>query len=876
MKAYTRIISTLRSLFRKEELDRDLDEELRSYLDLLAEEKIRAGMNPEQARREARLELGGVEQVKEKVRERRLGATIDTLFQDARYAVRTLMKNAGFTVIAVLILAIGIGANTALFSNIHTALVRGIPFPEPDRLVAGLKTIEGRIAGAVSRVDYYDYRESNVSFEELAALADFSMQHTLTGGPRAELVQAVYVTWNLFTTLGVNAIAGRNFLSEDEAQGGSGATLISYGFWQRRFGGAPDAVGSTITLDGLPLTVVGVMPRGFRFLLHADLWRLVDRDGPFDRTRDSHSHYLVGRLKPGVTVEQAQSEADAIAGSLEEQYPETNASKGFWLTDLHGFMVDDVRLSLLLLMATTVLVLLIACGNVAGLLLARGERRLSEMAMRSALGASKRRLVRQLLTESVILTVAAGALGVIVAYLLQGVLLRLLPVGDLGIDRPVINAWALGFTVLLSIATGLLVGVIPALRGAALQPAQQLRTATHASEGIRGSRLRSGLVVSQVALSIALLIGSGLLIRSLAQLSRVDLGFNPDNLLTGQLRIQAAEYPSRDERNQFFTSLLEELEALPGVESATLINKLPILSPWQDWGIWPADQRPASPLDTYSAMARWVAPGYFETMGIPLVKGRDISATDVPGSPAVVVLSEATARALFDGSDPIGRAVGIGWHDSAFEVVGVVGDVRLNRLRDAPGGAMYMSSAQMGATRLQIAVRTTPDPATLVRPIENLLQQKDPNVLFARPASMTSIVDDGLADFRIVILSLTLFAGLALALAAIGLYGVLAYHVSQRTNEIGIRLAMGASNSDLIGMILKRGLILIGVGLLVGTAGAYPGTLLIRQLLYETRPLDPAAYVGAVGFLGLVAALACFLPAWRATQVDVVEVLRPE
>jgi predicted permease len=874
MQAYTRIRSLLRSLFRKGELDRDLDEELASYLEMQTEEKVRAGLSPEQARREARLELGGVEQVKEKVREKRVGATIDTLFQDARYAVRALGRNAGFTVVSVLILAIGIGANTALFSNIHTVLVRGIPYAEPDRLVAGLKTIEGQVAGPVSRVDYYDYREVNQSFEELAALVDFSAQHTVTGGARPQLVQAGYVTWNLFSTLGINAIAGRNFLPEDETLGGT--ILISYGLWQSRFGGSPDALGSTITLDGSPETVVGVMPRGFRFLFDVDLWRLVDRDGPFDRQRDSHSHYVVGRLKPGVTIEQAQSEADAIAGSLEQQYPDSNTGKGLWLTDLHGFMVDDVRFGLLLLMGTTVLVLLIACGNVAGLLLARGERRLSEMAMRSALGASRRRLVRQLLTESVILTVVAGALGIIVAYILQDALLRLLPVGDPGIERPAINSWALGFTLLISIATGLLVGVIPALRGAALQPAQQLRTGTHASEGIRSSRLRSGLVISQVALSVALLIGSGLLIHSLAQLSSVDLGFNPDNLLTGQVQIQRDDYPTYDERHQFFASLLEEVEALPGVESATLINKLPILSPWMDWGIWPVDQRPGSTLDTYSAMARWVPPGYFETMGIPLIKGRDISATDVDGSPTVVVISETTARALFGDSDPIGRAVGIGWDDSAFEVVGIVRDARVNTLRGAPDRAMYMSSAQMGATRLQIAVRSSGDPAALVRPIENLLEQKDPNVLFANPASMASIVDNGLADFRIVILSLALFAGLALALAAIGLYGVLAYHVSQRTNEIGIRLAMGASNSDLIGMILRRGLVLIVAGLIVGTAGAYPGTLLIRQLLYETQPLDPAAYVGAVGFLGLVAALACFLPAWRATQVDVVEVLRRE
>jgi len=875
MPAYRRIISTLQSLFRKEELDRDLDEELSSYLDLLAEEKVRAGMSPEQARRAARLELGGVEQVKEKVRERRVGAMTDTLFQDVRYAVRTLSKNAGFSAVAILILAIGIGGTTALFSTINTALLSGLPYQQPDRLVVGLKTMNGEMSGPVSRVDYFDYREYSRSFEELAALTTFTMQFTVTGGRQPALVDAGFVTWNLFRTLGVNPILGRHFLPEEEDPGGGGQILISYGFWQGHFGGDPGVVGSTLNLDGFPLPIVGVMPRGFRFMFDADVWALVDKNGPFDSERDSHSHWVVGRLKSGVTMEQAQADVDAISSALAEQYPESNAGKALLLTELQSYMVRDVRLSLLLLMGTTVLVLLIACGNVAGLLLARGERRLSEMAMRSALGASRRRLLRQLLTESLILTVAAGLLGITVAYLLQGVILQLLPVGELGMERPVIDSTALVFTLLVSVATGLVVGVVPALRGTATDPAQQLRSASRASEDVKSSRLRSGLIVLQVALSVALLIGSGLLIRSFAHLSMLDLGFDPENLLTGQLQIQVSQYPTPEERNQFFTSLLEEIEALPGVVSATVINRLPILSRWQDWSIWPAEQPPPSLQESFSAMARWVPPGYFETMGIPFVSGRDIAATDVPGSPNVIVLSEGVVRALFQGSNPIGRMVNVGdWQ--TFEVVGVVRDARINTLRRAPDAAFYMSFAQMGPSRAQIAVRTAGDPNTLVGPIDDLLRRKDPNVLFAKASTMASVLDDQVAGFRIVILSLVLFSAVALALTAIGLYGVLAYHVSQRQNEIGVRIAMGASNGELLGMILRRGLLLAGFGLLLGVAAAYPGTLLVRQLLFETQPLDAASYVGAVGFLGLVAALACFLPAWRATQVNPVEVLRRE
>lgn len=877
MPIHTRFISTLRSLFRKAELDRDLEEELKSYLEMLAAEKIRAGMSVEQAHREARLELGGVEQVKEKVRERRLGSAIDTVFQDVRYSFRTLSKNRGFTFVAVLILAIGIGANTALFSNIHTALLRAIPYTESDRLVAGLKTEYGQLAGTVSMVDLLDYQELSGSFDGLAALAYFTMEHTILGGDRPELIQASYVTWNLFPLLGVRPAAGRLLTAEDDANRGAPVVLISYGLWQRRFGGALDAVGGTLLFGGTPVTVVGVMPPEFRFQFDADAWLLTGRAGPFDTRRDSHSHLMIGRLKRGVTLQEARSELDVICRNLAQQYPESNTGKGVRLWGLQSFIVRDVRTSLLLLMATSGLVLIIACANVAGLLLARGERRRSELAMRSALGASRGRLVRQLLTESIILTLMAGIAGVGVAFLLQDALVGLLPVDELAGEPAGISSLTLAFTGAVALLTGLLVGTVPALRDTATGPAQDLRTGTRASDGVAGSRVRSGLVVLQVAVSIALLVGSGLLIRSLAHLSAVELGFDPSNLLTAQLQIQVSEYPTPDERNQFFASLLEEVESLPGVVSANLSSKLPFLSRWQNWSVWPAGEpSPTSPRDGIAPMVRWVSPGYFETMGIPLLSGRDISATDLPGGPLVAVLSEGTARAVFPDGDAIGRRVHIGWDDREFQVVGLVPDARINTLRGAPDAAAYMSAGQLGATRLQIAVRTADDPMSLVGPIEDLVRRKDPTVVLARPATMTSVLEGELGSFRILIVSLVLFAGVALLLTAIGLYGILAYYVRQRTSEIGIRLALGASNGDLLGMILKRGMVLVVIGLALGVAAAYPGTLLIRQLLFETPPLDPAAYVGAIGFLGLVAALACFLPAWRATRVDVAEVLRIE
>jgi putative ABC transport system permease protein len=475
-----------------------------------------------------------------------------------------------------------------------------------------------------------------------------------------------------------------------------------------------------------------------------------------------------------------------------------------------------------------------------------------------------------------ILTMLAGVAGIAVAYLFQGLLLRLLPMGNTGIDPPTIDGAALTFALAISALTGLVVGVVPALRGTRVDPSQQLGGGARSSTGLYGTRLRSGLVVFQVAVSIVLLIGSGLLIRSLVHLTTVDLGFDPDNLLTGTIRIQSADYETPGERNQFFTSLLEEIEAQPGVVSATLINKLPILSAWQDWPVWPASQPRPSATDSFMAMARWVPPGYFETMKIPFLEGRDILDKDVPGSPQVVVLSEAVVRNLFFGQNPIGQMVKIGWSDEPYQVVGVVADARLNRLRNELDPALYMAAAQTGFTRLQVAVRTSGDPSLLLRPIQALLRDKDPNVVFANPAPMSSVINDALGDYRIVILSLGIFSTVALVLTAIGLYGVLAYHVSQRTNEIGIRLAMGASNTTLLGMILKRGLVLVGVGLLAGVMGASWASRLIQQLLYETPTFDPTTYAGAVSFLGLVALVACFLPAWRATRISPVDMLRRE
>ena len=868
------IRNTFRTLTRNEDLDRELDDELESILEMLVDEKTGAGMDPGEARREALMELGGAEQVKLAVRESQHGAALDAFLWDLRHAVRVIRKAPGFTFVVVLTLALGIGANTALFSTVNAALIRDLPYDDPHRLVAGEKTQDGVPQGPLSRLDYFDISDSAESFEGLAAYVP--TQATITGETAPEVVGMMFATWNLLPVLGVDPIVGRHFVRDDELEGGSRSALISEGLWQRRFGADDDAMGSTIEVEGTPLTVVGVIPAGFRFMADVDVWLPIERGDFFiDRKRDSHSLQIVGRLKPGVTLARAQSEADALTAALDERHPETNAGKGLVLYDLQRFMVGDARPGLFLLMATTVMVLLIACGNVAGLLLARGQVRLPEMAMRSALGAPRKRLVRQLVTESVVMTVVAGCAGVGLAVVFQKLLLQLLPLGRPGLPEPALDTPVLLFTLAVSILAGAAVGVVPALRATSFNPWEQLKTVSKISEGRKSSRTRNLLVVAQVAISVVLLVGSGLLIRSMTRVTTVDLGFDPDNLLAGTIGIQGSTYPTPEERSRFFTSLLERVEALPGVVHASTISKLPIASPTMDWLVWPADQPKPAYGEGRNALARFSMPGYFETMGMPLVKGRDIELTDTRDSGRVIVLSEAAAEGLFPDRDPIGRLVNIDW-DDPYEVVGIVGNAKLDGVRSDFDWAMYLSSAQMGVNHQWLAVRTEGDPLLLAEPIRRIVHDMDPDVLFFNPRSMSAIIEHDLSGLRTVTTALGLLAGIALLLTCIGLYGVLAYHVNHRLGEVGIRIALGAPRAKLLSLVFGRSIRTIGAGLLLGAVASVFGSRMVQGLLFQTDPLDPIAFLGATAFLGTVGLIACILPAWRAVQVNPVEVLRKE
>jgi putative ABC transport system permease protein len=863
-------------LFHRGRMQRELGEELQGFEELLTSEKIAQGLTPVQARREARLEIGGRALVEENVYETWLGSVLDSLLRDTRFALRTLAKNPGFAVVAALVLALGIGSATALFTNVNRALLRAIPFPNPDRLVAGEKLLHGAPSGPVSGPDYYDYRAQCRSFESLAALVNAAPPGTLSGGREPELVRAGFITWDLFRTLGVAPAAGRDFAPEDAKGPGAARTILSYALAAHLFGGAREALGKTVHGNNMAFEVVAVMPRGFRFLVDADLWFVIGHDGPMGRARDQHNYTLIGRLKPGVTLRQAQLEADGLSKALERQYPVSNAGKSLRLTGLHSFMVSGVRTSLLLLMAVSVLVLLIACGNVAGLLLARGQRRVPEMAMRTALGAPRRRLLRQLLTESVILTLFAGALGVGVAYALQILLLRLLPLGQVQNEGPMLDGGALLFSLGASIATGVLVGVFPALRVTALNLGESLKTGSRSSEGAHGARLRGSLVVLQVAVSAVLLVGSATLIHELVKLLTTDPGFAPDHVLTGRIQIQQGTDATLAQRSALFNSLVQEVQAQPGVVRASLLNLLPIAEPYNDWQVWPANQ-PRPPLkDAISPYARWVSPGYFKTMRIPLLRGRDVADSDIDGRQPVIVLSKGAADKLFPNQNPIGWMVHAGWSDKDYEVIGVAADARLSALGDAPSDAFYLSAAQVGMPEMRIVVRTSGDPERMIGPLRRVLKRNDGSVLFSEPVTMDSILDKSLAGYRTIVLSASVFSGLALVLTAVGLYGVLAYHISTRRNEIAVRMALGATRGNVLGMVLGRGMGLVCFGLAIGAAGAYPEMTLIRGMVSGAETLNVMTCLSATVVLCGASMLACFLPAWRAARGGILEALRSE
>ena len=797
------------------------------------------------------------------------------LLQDFRYALRQLRKNPGFTLIAAPVLALGIGGVTAMFSTSYAVMFRPLPYLQPDRLVLGRGTYQGNVNPWLSGPDYVDYREQSRSFSSREAFFATPMDVTVSTGGGAARVKALRASTGLFGTLGVNMALGRPFTAEEGQDGGPLVVIVSHNYWQRHFASDAGLAGHSVAIDGEVCEVVGVAPAGFQFIQDVDMWLPMRHHhlGP----RRFNNWFILGRLKNGVTLSEAQSEVDVIAAQLEKAYPDTNARKGLLLTPLQSAFTEQYHSSLGLLCGGAAAILLIAWANAAGLLLARGAVRRGELAVRAVMGASHWRLMRLLLAEALILAGFAGAIGAIVAVWTQHGLLHLMLLETLFLGGIEFRGLQLLFVLAATVLTWFGFGLIPAWQTRSLHLAEGLRSS---GRGVlaRGVRLRSGLVAGQVALSIVLLVVAGLLLRSLDSLHRANPGFNGHNLLTVEVPLPAGKYQDI-QRPIFFASLLDGVRSLPGVTSAAAISQLPLRDPFNDVSIYAADNPPADPTKLDDGYQRVVLPGYFQTMGIPILAGRDIQPADTAQSHRVVVVSQQLAKSLFPKRNPLGQMVVIDRaKDVAWEIVGVVGDVKQGRLREETSfrGSFYRAHTQQPRPTMRLAIRTSGNPMAILRPLRGLLQKLDPDVPLSGPRTMEEIMANGAISETAQAACLAAFSVLALILAAVGMYGLLAYLVTQRTREFGIRLALGAQRGEVVTTVLGDGLKTILLGCALGVAGAVLVTPLLASELYGVRPLDLATFIVVTVVIVAVSVVACWIPARRASKVDPMVALRYE
>ena len=803
---------------------------------------------------------------------------MNNLWLDLRYGLRTLWKSPGFTLVALLALALGIGANTAIFSAVNAVLLRPLAFPQSERLVwlQGVNSAQGITDSNMSVPDFADWQTQNQSFEQLAGFITGGA--LLAANDETERMRGAWVSPDFFPALRTNALYGRTLQADDAQKGRDPVVVLSYALWQRRFGADPSVVGRQVVLSGKSATVVGVMPRGFDFPYQSDLWVPFAIE-PNEERRDNRYLLVVGRLKPGATIAQAQSELDAINQRLAQAYVETNTGWTVKLTGLHEFTVGAVRTSLLVLLGAVAFVLLIACANVANLLLARATARQKEIAVRTALGASRWRIVRQLLTESVLLSTIGGGLGLLLSVWLTDLLIAVSPANSPRFDEIRPDARVFLFTLALTILTGLVFGLAPALQASRPDLNEALKEGGRTGgAGARRNRMRSLLMVAEIALSFMLLAGAGLLIKSFMRLRDVSPGFNPDGVLTMRLSAPGAKYAQGEPRAQLFQQAIERVASLPGVQSAGAVLSLPLGGDTFNVGrSLIREGRPATPAESVNAMYLAATPDYFRTLQIPVVAGRAFNAQDMAKAPMVVIVNERLAHQLWPGESPIGKHITI-WRDEKFprEIVGVVGDTKASL--DAPAATqMYVPYAQDATWGgMTLVMRASGDPTTLAASVRREIRALDKGLPLYNVKTMHEVVATSVAPRRSSMLLLTAFAVAALLLAVIGIYGVTAYYVTQRTHEIGVRMALGASASDVLRLIIGQGLRLTVIGLAVGLVCAFALTRVMASLLYEVKPTDPIAFAAGALALAAVAVVACYVPARRATKVDPLVALRYE
>ena len=802
---------------------------------------------------------------------------MDTLLRDVRYGIRGLLKRPGFTLVALIALALGIGANTAIFSLVNAVLVQPLPFKDPDRLVWMWGNIrQGGNRASVAPLDFLDFRQQNTAFEQFAAMFSIPLPINLTGGGEPERLSSAAVTGNYFQTLGVNPLLGRSFVLDNEKSGNDQVAVLSYGLWQRRFGGDPNIVNQTIVLDDRTHLVLGVMPKEFNFPQAADLWVPMNFDRPGMKQRKAHFLRPIGRLKTGVTLAQAQADTDAVAQRLEQQYPDTNTGWNLRLVNLRDQLVGNTKPTLFILLGAVGFVLLIACANVANLLLVRAAARQKEIALRTALGASRFRIARQMMTESILLALMGGALGAFMAA--WGVdLLVALSADNLPPTAHVkIDATVLAFTLIVSVLTGLLFGLAPALRTMKLDLCTSLKEGGRAvGEGMQRNLMRSSLVVIESAVAVVLLVGAGLLVRSLIRLQNTSAGFDPHKVLTMRIDLPEAKYPTDEKKANFFHEIQTRLAGLPGVENVGMISELPLSGQPNDIPYYVEGRSPSSPDQGFDDDFRRVNTQYFQSLHIPILRGRNFTEQEVLKSAKVLLISDLLAKQVFANEDPIGRRLVMAMGDGTpWEIIGIVGDVRHRALELQPSPAMYMPT--LAENWMNIVVRAQGDPTSLAGQVRQVVKTIDSDQPVAAMKTMDNWMATSVSAPRYRTSLLALFAFVALLLASTGIYGVMSYSVAQRTHEIGVRMALGAGRRNVLGLVVRQGMMLVAIGLTLGLLGAFALTRVMSSLLFEVTPKDPLTFIGVAVFLPLVALLACYLPARRATMVDPLVALRYE
>jgi predicted permease len=873
-------LNRLRSFFRKDSLDHELNDEMASHIDLAMEENMRKGMLEEEARRQALVRFGGVQQAKEQHRETRGLPWMDVLMQDLRFTFRTLAKDRGFTMIAVLILGLGIGANVAVFSVVNTILLRPLPFHDPERLVRIVEKDAGtNESGKTYTADATEaFQQQNHSFQAVSGYFAFTGpdNYKLVGNAQPLPVTGILVAENFFQTLGVEPSLGRLFRREEFVQHAQPVALLSYPFWKRQFGGDRSIVGKTINLSNTSVTVIGVLPDTFDFGSVFSPGAKVDLFTPYimdDFRGDGNDLALVGRLKQGVTLGLAQREADQLFPQLyfENKHPEYGKGYTAQLTGLKEYISGKLRRSLIVLWCAVGLILLIVCVNLSNLLLARSAARSKEFAMRSALGAGRGRLVRQLLTESLVLSGAGALLGLGLAYAVTAWLAHQGSLALPLLSSIHVDGRALVWTLLVAIFAGLLFGLAPGLRMSVGNLQEVLKGSGHGtSDGKKHDRMRSVLVITEVALACVLLVGAGLLLRSFLRVLDVDLGFEPSRAAAISVDYDAGGNAAK--QAAIWQEVVRRASMLPGVEAAGISDNLP-MSRNRGWSIAAKGQEKPRDSDFIGVFVYIVSPGYLKSMGMRMMKGRDISWEDLANNEKVVIINETVAKKLWPGQDPIGRIATTGGAD--VRVIGVIADVRESSAEDNGGSQMYLpANKNFGPEGSYLVVRSKLPPATLGTSVMRTLQEMNPGQPATEFMPVQALVDHAVSPRKFFVLLVSIFAGLGLFLASLGIYGVISYSVTRQTQEIGIRMALGATRSNVQLGVIGKTLRLAAIGITVGAVASFLLARTIASLLYGTEPTDPATFAGMVVLLGLVALVAGYLPARRASKIDPMIALR--